>query len=61
MFAKGRSNIKAERDILFQGFRDQLKTMENALKLQETEIKAQLYDIISDLTIHDEEKGCMKH
>lgn len=60
MFAKGRSNIKAERDILFQGFRDQLKTMENALKLQETEIKAQLYDIISDLTIHDEEKNTLK-
>lgn len=60
MFTKGRSNIKAERDILFQGFRDQLKTMENALKLQETEIKAQLYDIISDLTIHDEEKNTLK-
>lgn len=55
-FAKGRTNCEAERDIIVQGYTDLLKVLKQAKLQKETGIKAELYDIIFDTTISDEER-----
>lgn len=54
--AKGRSTNQAEREIVIQGFREQLEIVEQAQIAQEQSVKAKLYDIITDSFITDEEK-----
>jgi len=58
--AKGMSNIKAEREIVLQGFREQIDVVEQSKVIQEQSIKAKLYDIITDNSISDEEKFALK-
>lgn len=60
-FAKGRTNCKAERDIIFQGFAEQVQILEKSQLEQENVFKAQLYDIIDDFSVSDEEKYSLKH
>lgn len=55
-FAKGRTNCEAERDIIVQGYTDLLKVLNHAKHQKETGIKAELYDIIIDTAISDEER-----
>lgn len=55
-FAKGRTNCEAERDTIVRGFTDLLKVLKQAKKQKETRIKAELYDIINDTTLSDEER-----
>lgn len=54
--AKGRTICKAERDLVLQGFNEQLQILSSSYIEQSNLFKARLYDIISDRSISDEEK-----
>lgn len=54
--AKGRTNCKAERDIVKQGFEEQLKILVAYNKQQEASLKSELYDILTDFSKSTEEK-----
>lgn len=58
--AKGRTNCQSERDLVLQGFSEQLQILEGAQIEQESVFKAQLYDIITDYTISEDEKSSLK-
>ncbi len=59
--AKGRTNCKAERDIVHQGFCEQLEILKESQQSQENIFKAHLYDIITDYSISNEEKSTLKN
>jgi len=59
--AKGRSNCKAERDIVSQGFYEQLQILEASNIEQSKCFKARLYDIITDYSISEEERSTQKN
>ncbi|MCM1139922.1 MAG: hypothetical protein NC453_15255 [Muribaculum sp.] len=50
------STNQAEREIVIQGFREQLEIVEQSQIAQEQSVKAKLYDIITDNLITEEEK-----
>lgn len=54
--AKGRTNCKAERDLVFQGFTEQIQILEASQVEQENLLKARLYDVITDTSLSEEEK-----
>lgn len=58
--AKGRTNCEAERDAIVQGFNDLLRVLKQAKHQKEIGIKSELYDIISDHSISEEEKDTQK-
>lgn len=58
--AKGMSNNHAERNIALQGFYEQLDVAQQSQNAQETSIKAKLYDIISDISLTEENRNCLK-
>lgn len=55
-FAKGRTDCRAERDLLLQSFDDLIEELALARKYQEITIKADLYDIHQDSQMDLEEK-----
>lgn len=59
-FAKGRTNCEAERDMIVQGFNDLLQVLKQAQKQKEIGIKSEVYDIITDQSISEEEKYTQK-
>ncbi|MCM1072041.1 MAG: hypothetical protein NC210_08765 [[Clostridium] fimetarium] len=59
-FAKGLSICEDERRLVLQGFTEQLNILEAAEQNQENSLKAQLYDIITDFSLTDEEKSDLK-
>lgn len=59
--AKGRTICQAERNLVRQGFSEQLQILEDSQVEQENVFKAKLYDIITDLSISDDEKPSLKH
>lgn len=59
-FAKGRTNCEAERDVIVQGFNDLLQVLKQAKNLKEIGIKSELYDIITNQSISEEEKYTQK-
>ena len=54
--AKGRSDIKCERDFVKQGFDEQIGILKNDQLQQERRLKSQLDNIHSDSTIDNDEK-----
>lgn len=54
--AKGQSDIKYERDLVRQGFDEQIDILKNDLFQQERQLKSQLYNIQSNSIIGNEEK-----
>lgn len=58
--AKGRTNCEAERDVIVQGFNDLLQVLKQAKNLKEIGIKSELYDIITNQSISEEEKYTQK-
>lgn len=54
--AKGRTDCEAERDTIVQGFQELLKVLKRAKKQVEVQAKAELYDIINDKSLSDEER-----
>lgn len=58
--AKGRTDCKAERDLVLQGFREQLQILADSQNEQEDLVKARLFDLITDRTLSDEEKYTLK-
>ncbi len=54
--AKGRTNCKAERDLVLQGFNEQLQILSTSQIEQSNLFKAHLYDIITDFSIYYDEK-----
>ena len=54
--AKGQSDIKYERDLVRQGFDEQIDILKNDLFQQERQLKSQLYNIQSNSIIDNEEK-----
>lgn len=58
--AKGLSICEDERRLVLQGFTEQLNILEAAEQNQENSLKAQLYDIITDFSLTDEEKSDQK-
>lgn len=54
--AKGRTDCEAERDTIGQGFHELLKVLKLAKKQVEVQAKAELYDIINDKSLSDEER-----
>ena len=59
--AEGRTICKAERDIVLQGFAEQLQILEDSQVEQENVFKAQLYDIITNYSISDDEKSSLMY
>lgn len=59
-FAKGRTNCEAERDVIVQGFNDLLQVLKQAKNQKEIGIKSELYDIITNQSISEEEKYTQK-
>ena len=59
-FAKGRTNCEAERDVIVQGFNDLLQVLKQAKNQKEIGIKSELYDIITNQSISEEEKDAQK-
>ena len=57
---EGITNCQNEREITATGFRDLLKVVQNAKNLTESNIKAILYDIITNPFDNPEEKNCQK-
>lgn len=55
-FAKGRTNCEAERDTTAQGFRELLEALKRAKNQVEVEVKAELYDIINDKSLSEQER-----
>lgn len=60
MIAMGRTCCKYERDVVMQGFVEQLQILAQEQKKQEVDCKAALYDIMVDATIDEEEKRTRK-
>lgn len=58
--AKGRTNCEAERDVIVQGFNDLLRVLRQAKHQKEVGIKSELYDIITNQSISEEEKDAQK-
>lgn len=58
--AKGLSNNQAERNVVMQGFYEQLEIAQQSQYEQEASIKAKLYDIIEDNELSEEEKQSLK-
>lgn len=58
--ARGRTNCKADRDLVFNGFTEQLQILEKYQIEHEDAFKARLYDIIEDLSVSEEEKIYLK-
>ena len=58
--AKGRTDCKTERDLVLQGYREQLQILEDSQIEQENVFKAHLYDIITDYSISEDEKSSLK-
>ena len=58
---KGRTNCQSERDLVLQGFSEQLQILENSQIEQENVFKARLYDIITDYSISEDEKSSLKY
>ncbi|MEE0573842.1 MAG: hypothetical protein UC662_09745 [Paraprevotella clara] len=58
--SNGRTICKTERDLVLQGFKEQLQILENSQIEQENLFKARLYDIISDGFLSNEEKSTEK-
>ncbi len=59
--AKGRTDCKTERDLVLQGYREQLQILEDSQIEQENVFKAHLYDIITDYSISEDEKSSLKY
>lgn len=55
--AKGISNNQAERNVVMQGFYEQLEIAQQSQYEQEASIKVKLYDIIEDNKLSEEEKN----
>lgn len=58
--AKGITNCQSEREITATGFKDLLNVVQNAKDINESNIKAKLYDIITNPFDSPEEKDCQK-
>lgn len=58
--AKGLSNNQAERNVVMQGFYEQLEIAQQSQYAQEASIKVKLYDIIEDNELGEEEKQSLK-
>lgn len=58
--AKGRTNCQSERELVLQGFYEQLKILEDSQIEQENIFKAKLYDIVSDCSLYEEEGYTLK-
>lgn len=53
--AKGRTNREAERDMIIQELRDLINVVKQSKEQNDEKIKAQLYDIVSEVSISEEE------
>ena len=58
--AKGISNNQAERNVVMQGFYEQLEIAQQSQYEQEASLKVKLYDIIEDNKLSEEEKQSLK-
>jgi hypothetical protein len=58
--SKGQLDIKSESDLVILGFEDQVKMLKDTQYQQEAVLKAQLFDILSDSTIDNDEKMSIK-
>ena len=58
--AKGLSINQAERCVVMQGFYEQLEIAQQSQYVQETSIKAKLYDIIEGNSLEEDEKQSLK-
>lgn len=58
--SKGLTICKTERDLILQGFKEQLQILADSQNGQENLLKARLYDIIKDSSLPDEEKQTLK-
>lgn len=54
------ANCTAERDVIVQGFNDLLRVLRQAKHQKEVGIKSELYDIITNQSISEEEKDTQK-
>lgn len=59
-FAKGRSECKAERDLVVQGFIEQLHILEDVQNEQESDCKSRLKGIITDPSIDYDEGNSLR-